>query len=64
MAIIEFQDCEALIAGCQDDHVYHEHRSFFSLRSFARLAARTGLGVFEWERTPAQGGSLRVTLLP
>ena len=64
VAIIEFQDCEKLIAGCQYDHVYHEHRFFFALRPFARLAASAGLGVCDWERTPAQGGSLRVTLWP
>ncbi len=62
VAVIEFQDCEKLIAGCQYDHVYHEHRFFFSLRSFARIARWAGLVVTDWERTPAQGGSLRVTL--
>jgi methylation protein EvaC len=62
VAVIEFQDCEKLIAGCQFDHVYHEHRFFFTLRSFARIARYAGLAVTDWERTPAQGGSLRVTL--
>lgn len=62
VAVIEFQDCEKLVAGLQYDHVYHEHRFFFTLRSFARVAAGAGLGVAEWERTPAQGGSVRVTL--
>jgi methylation protein EvaC len=62
VAVIEFQDAEKLIAGCQVDHVYHEHRFFYSLRSFARLALNTGLSVIDWERTPAQGGSLRVVL--
>jgi methylation protein EvaC len=62
IAIIEFQDVAALIAGCQYDHVYHEHRQFFSLASFSRLAGFCGLQVVDWERTPAQGGSMRVTL--
>jgi methylation protein EvaC len=62
VAVIEFQDCEKLVAGCQYDHVYHEHRFFFTLRSFARTARYAGLAVTGWERTPAQGGSLRVTL--
>ena len=62
VAVTEFQDCEALIAGCQFDHVYHEHRFYYALRPFARLARRAGLAVMGWERTPAQGGSLRVTL--
>lgn len=64
VAVIEFQDAEKLIAGCQVDHVYHEHRFFYALRPFARLALNAGLAVMGWERTPAQGGSLRVTLSP
>jgi SAM-dependent methyltransferase len=62
IAVVEFQDVAALIAGCQYDHVYHEHRQFFSLGSFSRLARGTGLEIFDWERTPAQGGSMRVYL--
>lgn len=61
-AVIEFQDLEALIAGCQFDHVYHEHRFYYSLPSFTRLAGQCGLAVSGWERTGAQGGSLRVHL--
>lgn len=63
VAVIEFQDAEKLIAGCQVDHVYHEHRFFYALRSFARMALNAGLAVTDWERTEAQGGSLRVTLM-
>jgi len=62
VAVIEFGDCEKLVAGCQYDHVYHEHRFFFTLRSLARVAREAGLGVSDWDRTPAQGGSVRVTL--
>jgi hypothetical protein len=62
VAVIEFQDLAALIAGCQYDHVYHEHRFFYSVRSFSRIAATCGLEVSGWERTPAQGGSVRVYL--
>ena len=62
VAVIEFQDLAALIAGCQVDHVYHEHRFYYSLGSFSRLANASGLRVFDWEHTPAQGGSLRVFL--
>jgi methylation protein EvaC len=61
-AVIEFQDLAALVAGCQFDHVYHEHRFFFSLPSFRALAWQAGLAVTAVQRTPAQGGSLRVTL--
>lgn len=62
VAVIEFQDLAALVAGCQYDHVYHEHRFFYSLATFSRLAAKAGLKVFDWRRTPAQGGSMRVFL--
>jgi methylation protein EvaC len=62
VAVIEFQDVAALIAGCQYDHVYHEHRQFFSLASFSRMLKGSGLEIFDWERTPAQGGSIRVYL--
>lgn len=62
VAVIEFQDLAALIAGCQYDHVYHEHRFFYSLGSFSRMLRGSGLEIFDWERTPAQGGSIRVYL--
>lgn len=61
-AVTEFQYLGDLIAGGQYDHIYHEHRFFYSLRSFTALARRAGLAVTSWERTPAQGGSLRVVL--
>jgi methylation protein EvaC len=61
-AVAEFQYLGDLVAGCQVDHVYHEHRFFFSLNSFFLLAAGHGLAIQEVARTPAQGGSLRVVL--
>jgi novobiocin biosynthesis protein NovU/D-mycarose 3-C-methyltransferase len=60
--VIEFQLLDDLVADAQFDHVYHEHRFFFSLRSFTWLAGRAGFSVLDWEHTPAQGGSARVTL--
>jgi methylation protein EvaC len=62
IAVFEFQSFDDLIAGCQFDLVYHEHRFFYSLQSFTRLARMTGLHLLGWQRTPAQGGSLRVCL--
>lgn len=62
IAVIEFQDFAALAAGCQYDHVYHEHRFYWSLASFAAAAEQCGLHVADWDRSPAQGGSLRVHL--
>jgi methylation protein EvaC len=62
VAVIEFQYLGDLLAGCMLDHVYHEHRFFYSLESFSWLAMQAGLYVTDAERTPGQGGSLRVTL--
>jgi SAM-dependent methyltransferase len=62
VAAIEFQDFAALAAGCQFDHVYHEHRFFYSLASFSRMAARCGLELFDFDRSLVQGGSIRAYL--
>lgn len=62
IAIIEVQALENLLLGNQFDHVYHEHRFFFSSRSVTRTLAQSLLSVVSVERTPMQGGSLRVTV--
>jgi methylation protein EvaC len=61
-AVVEFQYAGDLVAACQYDNVYHEHRFFYTAGSFGRLAARAGLQVTETEHTGAQGGSMQVTL--
>ena len=60
LAIIEVQYVGDLLTGNQFDHVYHEHRSFFSLGSLATTLAARGLHVLAYGFTSAQGGSLRV----
>lgn len=62
VAIFEFQYVGDLISGNQFDHVYHEHRSFFGLRSFSAAIHRYGLSIRSYTHTPAQGGSLRVVV--
>jgi SAM-dependent methyltransferase len=62
VAVIEVQYLPDLLLGNQFDHVYHEHRYFFSLSSLARVAETWGLVVVHAETTTQQGGSLRVTL--
>jgi hypothetical protein len=62
IAVVEFQYLLDLLAGCMFDLIYHEHRFFYSLGSFAKLAEQHGLGVQRIIHTPAQGGSLRVVL--
>jgi SAM-dependent methyltransferase len=60
VAVIEVQYLADLLAGGQFDHVYHEHRYYFTADSLARVAVRHGLAVRSVIPTPAQGGSIRV----
>ena len=56
----EFPHLQRLIAETQFDTIYHEHFSYFSLLVVDRLFARHGLYVFDVDRLPTHGGSLRV----
>lgn len=58
--IVEFQYAADLITGNMIDHVYHEHRSFFSLSSLSCALERHGLKAVDVQQTTPQGGSLRV----
>ena len=49
-----------LLEEVQFDTIYHEHYSYFSLRSAERAFARHGLRVFDVEQLPTHGGSLRL----
>lgn len=49
-----------LVDGVQFDTIYHEHYAYWSLLSMERVLARHGLRVFDVERLPTHGGSLRV----
>lgn len=44
------------------DTIYHEHLSFFSVKSFCRLAERAGLNVIDVRRTPVHGTSFLFVL--
>jgi hypothetical protein len=46
------------------DWVYHEHFSYFSLKSLATLASRAGLYISDYSINSIRGGSLRVVLSP
>jgi SAM-dependent methyltransferase len=59
-AVVEVQYVADLLAGNQFDHVYHEHRFFFSGASLATVMRHHGLDIRAVQRTPAQGGSIRV----
>lgn len=42
------------------DTVYHEHLSYFSVRTMRSTLARLGMDVFDVQKTETHGGSLRV----
>lgn len=58
--VVEFQYAADLITGNMIDHVYHEHRSFFSLSSLNHALGRHDLKALDVQQTSPQGGSLRV----
>ena len=60
--VFEFPYVGELLARTAFDTIYHEHVFYYSLSAVAGLAARAGLEVFDVERQPIHGGSLRVFL--
>ncbi len=57
---VEFPHLMRLIAEGQFDTIYHEHFSYFSLGVVDRVFAHHGLKVFDVDRVPTHGGSLRI----
>jgi hypothetical protein len=57
---LEFPHIMRLIQQAQFDTVYHEHFSYFSLFTVARVFHGCGLRVYDVEELPTHGGSLRV----
>ena len=60
VATIEFPHLLRLIEENQFDTIYHEHFSYLSLLSVERLFAQHGLELFDVEKLPTHGGSLRI----
>ncbi|WP_112311132.1 class I SAM-dependent methyltransferase [Pseudogemmobacter bohemicus] len=60
VATFEFPHLARLIEQVQFDTIYHEHYSYLSLTFVRRLMDEAGLEVFDVERLPTHGGSLRV----
>jgi hypothetical protein len=60
VATIEVPHLVRLIEGLQFDTIYHEHFSYFSLTTMARLFSSHGLEIFDVEELTSHGGSLRV----
>ena len=57
---MEFPHLMRLIADGQFDTIYHEHFSYFSLGTVARVFEHHGLAIFDVEELPTHGGSLRI----
>jgi C-methyltransferase-like protein/putative zinc binding protein/methyltransferase family protein len=49
-----------LIEELQYDTIYHEHLRFYSLKPMIEIFARAGFSIFDVERVPTHGGSIRV----
>jgi SAM-dependent methyltransferase len=64
VATVEVPHLMRLIEGNQYDTIYHEHFSYFSLGTAARIFAAHGLAVFDVEEIWTHGGSLRLWLCP
>jgi len=60
VATFEFPHLCELMANSQFDTVYHEHYSYLSLTAVVQIFAAGGLSVFDVEKLPTHGGSLRV----
>jgi len=59
---VEFPHLLVLMQENQFDTIYHEHFSYFSLMAAERVWARHDMVVFDVERLPTHGGSLRLYL--
>jgi len=59
-ATIEFPHLLELIEHVEFDTIYHEHYSYFSLYAIEQVFRRHGLRLYDAERLPTHGGSLRV----
>jgi SAM-dependent methyltransferase len=60
VASFEFPHLLNLVRFNQFDTVYHEHYSYLSLTTLVRILKAQGLRVFDVEKLPTHGGSLRV----
>jgi SAM-dependent methyltransferase len=57
---IEFPHLLELIEHVEFDTIYHEHYSYISLYAIEQVFSRHGLRIYDAERLPTHGGSLRI----
>lgn len=60
IACIEAPYVKDMIDGVEFDTIYHEHLCYFSLTALDRLFRRHNLLIYDVERLPIHGGSLRI----
>jgi hypothetical protein len=60
VATFEFPHLASLLEAVQFDTIYHEHYSYLSLTFMQSLMEKVGLVIFDIEKLPTHGGSLRV----
>jgi hypothetical protein len=60
VATLEFPHVLEMIKHTEFDTIYHEHYSYFSLLALGPALARHGLKIYDLERLPIHGGSLRI----
>lgn len=60
LATFEFPHLYELVAGNQFDTIYHEHFSYLSLTTAKLILESASFEVFDVEKVPTHGGSLRV----
>jgi SAM-dependent methyltransferase len=60
VATLEFPHLAELVERTELDTIYHEHFSYFSFTTVERVFAAHGLELFDVERLPTHGGSLRI----
>lgn len=60
VATFEFPHLLSMVSQRQFDTAYHEHYSYLSLHAVQTVFGHQGLDVFDVERLPTHGGSLRV----
>ena len=58
--IIEVPHALNLVTKNEFDTIYHEHLSYFLVKPLLFLFEKTGMEVFDVERVPTHGGSIRV----
>lgn len=59
-ATIEFPHLLTLIEHVEFDTIYHEHYSYISLFALEQVFGRHGLRIYDVEKLPTHGGSLRI----